>query len=363
MRRLRRAILQHFRRARVTAEDGELKAYRFRYESGVCGVKLENSLGWIEVLPYQGQMVWDAVFYGRSLKMKNSVRFPRFRKEFRDTYGCYVMHCGILRMGCPSPEDDHPHHGELPYVTYDKAWIETGTDSKGRYIAVSGEYEYNKAFGDHYAARPKARLREGSALIDIILEIENMSDAPMDLMYQCHINNAAEAGAKIYQTLPWDKEHMSARLSIPQYSEVNPAFLSLVDRVRKDVAVTRVIQEDDAYEPEIVLFLRDPVRDENGFVHYLYVHPNGSADYTTYDANILDKGVRWIVYHKGWQAMGMALPGTAEPEGYLAEKAKGNVRRLPGRETFVSEITAGALTKEQAEEKRKMICALVGGQD
>ena len=87
-------------REQLFLEDGELKAYLFRFESGVCGIKLENSLGYITVLPYQGQMVWDAVFRGRSLKMQNSCHFPRFRKEFRDTYGCYVMHCGILRMGC-----------------------------------------------------------------------------------------------------------------------------------------------------------------------------------------------------------------------------------------------------------------------
>ena len=71
-------------REQLFLEDGELKAYLFRFESGVCGIKLENSLGYITVLPYQGQMVWDAVFRGRSLKMQNSCHFPRFRKEFRN---------------------------------------------------------------------------------------------------------------------------------------------------------------------------------------------------------------------------------------------------------------------------------------
>ena len=182
-------------------DDGELKAYLFRYDSGVCGVKLENSRGYIVVLPYQGQMVWEAVFDGRSLKMKNDCRIPKFRKEFRDTYGCYVMHCGILRMGCPSEKDTHPHHGELPYVTYDEAAIVSGEDEKGRYLAVTGLYEYYKVFADHYAARPMTKLYAGSTLIDICLEVENKGSAPMDLMYQCHINNAAVTGAKIYQTI------------------------------------------------------------------------------------------------------------------------------------------------------------------
>lgn len=347
-------------REQLFLEDGELKAWLFRFESGVCGIKLENSLGYITVLPYQGQMVWDAVFRGRSLKMQNSCHFPRFRKEFRDTYGCYVMHCGILRMGCPSEQDTHPHHGELPYVTYDEAAIVSGTDEKGRYLAVTGLYEYNKAFGDHYAARPMTKLYAGSSLLDIILEVENLGSAPMDIMYQCHINNAVEEGAKIYQTLPWDADHMVARTSVPQYSEVNPKFLELLDRVEKDVKATRVITEDDLYDPEVVMFLRNPIRDEKGYVHYLYRHLDGTADYTTYKADVLTCGVRWIVHHKDWNAMGMALPGTAEPEGYLAEKEKGNVRKLPGGQVFRSVITAGSLTAEEAEEKQQLIEKIMG---
>jgi hypothetical protein len=109
------------------------------------------------------------------------------------------------------------------------------------------------------------------------------------------------------------------------------------------------------YDPEIVLFLRDPIKDKNGYVHYLYIHNDGSADYTTYDATVLNRGVRWIVYHKDWKSMGMVLPSTAEPEGFLAEKEKGNVRRLPGGEKFVSVVTAGYLNQEEAEIKKNMI--------
>lgn len=341
-------------------DDGELKAYLFRYDSGVCAVKLENEFGYIIVLPYQGQMVWDAVFHGRSLKMQNDCPIPKFRKEFRDTYGCYVMHCGILRMGCPSEKDIHPHHGELPYVTYDKASIVTGEDERGRYMAVTGEYEYYKVFDNHYAARPMTKIYEGSTLLDIILEIENKASAPMDLMYQCHINNAAEEGAKIYQTLPWNEEHMLARLSIPQYSEVDPKYLDLLDRIQKDVSVTRVIGPDDVYDPEVVMFLRNPIKDENGFVHYLYEHKDGTADYTTYDANVLTCAVRWMVHHADWDSMGMVLPGTAEPEGYLAEKAKGHVRQLAAKSTWVSRITAGYLTPEETAEKKALIKTIMG---
>ena len=70
--------------------------------------------------------------------------------------------------------------------------IEVSEDEKGRFLAVTGLYEYYKVFDNHYAARPMTKLYEGSTLLDIILEIENLGSAPMDLMYQCHINNATQ---------------------------------------------------------------------------------------------------------------------------------------------------------------------------
>ena len=114
------------------------------------------------------------------------------------------------------------------------------------------------------------------------------------------------------------------------------------------MSVTRVIGEGDVYDPEIVLFLRGVQGDENGKAHFLYMHKDGSADYTTYDAAVLNRGVRWMVNHKDWKSMGMVLPATAEPEGYLAEKEKGNVRILPGKETFRADVTVGCLAPEDA---------------
>ncbi|MEG0256801.1 MAG: DUF4432 family protein [Christensenella sp.] len=337
------------------ADAGELKASLMRYESGVCAVKLENSVGYITVLPFQGQMIWDAVFHGRSLKMKTSYEYPKKREVFRDTYGCYVMHCGALSMGCPSPQDDHPHHGELPYVTYDRAFIVSGEDEKGKFIGVTGEYEYNRAFGSHYIARPLAKLYENSSLIDVSMEIENMASHPMDLMYMCHVNNAPEAGAEIFQTLPWTSENMVVRVSIPQYNEPDPVFMDLLARVQEDVKVTKIINEGDVYDPEIVLFLRGAKMDEDGKAHFLYVHKDGSADYTTYDASVLNRGVRWMVNHDDWQSMGMVLPSTAEPEGYTAEKEKGNVRSLDGKKTFKAAVTVGYLAAAEAEKVKNKI--------
>ena len=59
--------------------------------------------------------------------------------------------------------------------------------------------------------------------------------------------------------------------------------------------------------------------------------------------------------------MGMVLPSTAEPEGYLAEKAKGNVRSLPPQGIFKSEITTGYMAPEQAEKMKETIEQIMEG--
>ena len=44
-------------RESLFVDDGSLKAYLYRFESGICAVKLQNSEGFITVLPFNGQMV------------------------------------------------------------------------------------------------------------------------------------------------------------------------------------------------------------------------------------------------------------------------------------------------------------------
>jgi len=147
----------------------------------------------------KGQQIWDAVFHGRSLTMKSIFPQPRNVSSFLDTYGCFMMHCGALRMGCPGPDDDHPLHGELPYADYNEASIVFGEDKKGQYIGITGVYEHKRAFGDAYHAIPLVKLYEGSTIIDVSITVENLSNYAMELMYMCHFNFAIAKNAKIFQ--------------------------------------------------------------------------------------------------------------------------------------------------------------------
>lgn len=49
----------------------------FKYASGIEALKITNSRGYVTLLPYYGQMIWDAEFDGHNLKMDNMFSQPK----------------------------------------------------------------------------------------------------------------------------------------------------------------------------------------------------------------------------------------------------------------------------------------------
>lgn len=336
-----------------------LKITLFMYESGIHGVKLANESGHIIVLPFKGQQVWNVFFGGRQLNMKTMYQEPKNTDHFLNTYGCFVMHCGPLRMGCPGPEDDHPLHGALPYADYDEAAVVVGEDEKGQYVGITGLYDYNRAFGDKYHARPLVKLYEGSSLVDISMTIENYSSYPMELMYMCHVNFRPVDYGRIVQSVDWAKENMELRTVIPEHVKVSQGFKDFLDRLEENPKLTEVIKSEDEYNPEIVFFIRSPKVDEHGWSHYMQVHPDGSADYVRYKPEELTHNTRWISRTKDQEGLGLALPTTCDPEGYTAEKKKGNIKEIPAKSAVSFSIVAGYLEKEEAKDMEMLIGKLV----
>lgn len=78
------------------------------------------------------------------------------------------------------------------------------------------------------------------------------------------------------------------------------------------------------------------------------VLPDGSADYIRHRPSQLPKVVRWISRTGDQDALGLALPATAEPEGLAAEQGKGNVVTLAPGARWVAEYEAGALSTAEA---------------
>ena len=212
---------------KVLLSNNDFTVFGFKYESGIEAIKICNKKGFIIVLPFYGQIIWDAEFGKHLLKMKNMFSEPKFGNSIVDTYGCFAFHSGLIRNGCPSPEDDHVLHGEMPCSIINNAWLIIDNNS----ITLTGEVEYVKGFGNHYSARPAVTLYSNSTLFDIQMSVTNLSSVDMPLQYMCHMNYCYEHGAVLTQNIP--DEAIVLRETIPAHVSPTEKWLEFNDKIKK----------------------------------------------------------------------------------------------------------------------------------
>lgn len=345
-------------RERVVAEAHGITASLFRYDSGIEGLRLTNRRGHLVILPYYGQMIWDAVFDGVDLTLANMFSMPRPAQEIVGTYGCFAFHSGLLRNGCPGPEDSHLLHGEMPCAPMDAAGLEIGADAEGPYVAVTGRREYVMGFGAHYVASPRVVLRPDSTLFDIVMQVENLSAAPMDLMYMCHVNFAFCEGARIVQPAPFLPQTTVVRTKVPAHVPRSPAYDGLLSALAEDPAVMEVLDEPHRYDPEQVFYIRGLKTDAAGRTALMMRRREGDAFHIAYNTTDFPKTVRWVLVNSDQKVAAFALPSTCEPEGYTAEKAKGSVQTLAGGAVREFTVRTGYLTDAEATVAEAAIKAL-----
>lgn len=298
----------------------------FRYPTGIEAIRVSNPRGEIVVLPYLGQIVWSARFDGVDLAMGSMFDMPRPAANIVDTYGCLAFHSGLLRNGCPGPEDDHALHGEFAVAAMDSAWLVL--DGEG--ISVHGSYRYVRGFGDHYVATPSVTLRQGATLFDIGMEVANHGGKPMDLMYMCHVNFAFVADGIIAQAADFTPQTMAVRTAIPAHVPSNPAYEALLGRLAADPSPSRVLR-DLALDPELVFYVSGLGVGPDGRTKLMLRRPEGDGFAIAYDPRDFPQTVRWLMHDHGHQVAAFALPSTCHPEGQAAEQRKGHVRSLaPG---------------------------------
>ncbi len=349
----------HFGEARKPiASLGELRVEAFRYPSGVAALGVTNGVGSLILLPFQGQQIWDAEFHGRRLTMLSAFDEPQPTRDYLRTYGAFFIHCGGTSMGNPGPDDDHPLHGELPNLPFQSAQLVFGRDERGPFVEITGECEYVMGFGAHYLARPSVRLHAGETLFDIVMDLENLSSAPMELMYMCHVNFAYAEGARIVQPAPFTPQHVQVRTAVPGHVTPNDDYLSLIRELAADPSAMETLDQPGRYDPEQVFYVRGLPADAHGDTHMMMRLPEGGAFGISYPVAAFPKTVRWILVNGDAQVAAFALPSTCEPEGYLAEKAKNNIRMLASGERAVFPVRLGYLDAAAAGEFETRIHAL-----
>jgi hypothetical protein len=346
-------------RERPLVEHGLLAAGAFRYDSGVSALRVSNDLGQLVLLPFQGQQIWSAQFGGRDLTMRSMFSQPRPTQAYLETYGAFLVHCGATAMGVPTAEDSHPLHGELPNAPYDRAWLAAGEDARGPYLAMSGEYEHIVAFNHHYVARPEVRLYAGGTRFPISITIHNLKRSPMELMYLAHVNFRPVDGGRLVYAAHCTAEHVRVRQSIPSHVHPPAGYAEFLSELSEHPERHNVLAPGMAFDPEVVFFI-DYLADVGGWAHSMQVHPDGSADYIAHRPDQLNHGVRWISRTADQDCLGIILPATAEPEGYHAEKAKGNIRTLGAGDSVRFDMEAGYLTPAEVPGYEAKVARVLG---
>ena len=339
-------------------ESNDFFVEAWRYPSGIEALTIGNSRGYLTVLPYMGQMVWDAVFDGHDLTMKNMFRQPLPASTIVETYGCYLYHSGLLRNGCPGEKDDHPLHGEMPCAPMDSASLVFGVDEEGAYLRLEGEYEYVMGFGDHYLASPSIELRPGTGLFDVCMEVSNLGGEDMELMYMCHMNQVFEKGAELIQPMPYTPDNVVTRTSVPSHVKPTPEWLQFLDEVAQSPDKMACFSDEEKYNPEFVFFLRNMAVDQHNDTHFLMKFVDGSGCYCRYSPLEFDHAVRWVLSNADQKVAAFALPATCEPEGYTAEKEKGNIKILQSGQKRIFHVRTGFLSQEECTTAEKTIRSL-----
>ena len=339
---------------KTLAEFNSLSASTFLFSTGVAGLRLVNEVGQIVVLPFQGQQIWDAQFYGRTLTMKSMFEQPYPTTDYLNTYGGFAIHCGATAMGVPTAEDSHPLHGELPNAPYQTAQLLIGEDERGPYLGVTGTYQYTVAFNHNYIARPLVKLYANSSQMPLSMTVKNLKRSEMELMYLAHVNFRPVDNGRLVYSAPCTPEHVRVRSSIPSHIRPPEGYREFLGELEANPEQHNLLKLDLAFDPEVVFFV-DYLTDDAGWAHSMQVHPDGSADFISHRPSELDHGVRWISRTVDQDCLGIILPATAEPEGYTAEKAKGNIKVLPPGGEFHCDMEVGALSPVEARQLAEKI--------
>lgn len=303
----------------LIAQSDEFEIHSFVYHSGVHALEIKNTKGRLIVLPFMGQMIWDAEFLGVDLCMKNMFSEPKFATSVVATYGCFAFHAGLLRMGCPSPQDDHVLHGEMPCATMDHAWLEIDDDK----VTIKGSYEYVMGFGDHYLAMPSVVLQKDASVFDINMTVKNLATVKMPLQYMCHINATYIENAVMSQNIP--DAALTLRESVPAHVQPTEQWLAYNEQLKISAPISQ-LNSPEMHDPEIVYFMDDIAQYADRAVFKMNIGDKSLV--TEFNTNEFNHATRWLLCNGDQQVAAFALPATCRPEGFLAAQNKGTLAYL-----------------------------------
>lgn len=329
----------------------------FRYRSGVAALRLRNRRGEIVVLPYRGQQIWRASFDGRELTMRSMFEEPAASLVYLESYGAFLIHCGLTAIGAPAEGDDHPLHGELPTASFRDAHLVI--DEARQTVTLGGTFRHTVAFSTDYEMHSELTLQADTALIDAHLHVRNRKRTPMPLMYLAHINFRPVDDGELAYTAPYTAEAVRVRRTIPGHITPGPGYGEFIAQLAEDPELHHRLAPGLAFDPEVV-FTIDAVADAEGWAHAVQRHPDGTADYVGHRPEQAPVLNRWICRTPDQDAIGFSFPSTSMSGGRALETREGRYVRLEGGESWRCDMRFGLLTAEEAEGAAQHIDAVMG---
>lgn len=317
----------------------------FRYSSGVEALRVRTERAELIVLPFKGQQIWRAIFDGRDVTMKSMFDEPRDTEVYLQTYGAFLIHCGISAMGVPAADDNHPLHGEMPNARMQTSHIEI--DEAQQSIDIVSSYQHSVSFTTNYRATPRIRLKAGETKIDVRLTVDNLRPMPIELMYLAHANFKPVDHGELIYAASYNAQSVRVRRSIPSHISPEQDYVDFIETLAGDPTQHHKLAPEIAFNPEVV-FQIDALSDQDGLFHAMQRHPDGQADFIAYRPDTAPVTMRWICRMGDQEGLGIAFPATAGVEGYNIEKSKGLVHQIEGGGSWVIDMTMGTLDANEA---------------
>lgn len=340
---------------KVIYKSEDFTATVFKYSTGVDAVKIENSKGHLTVLPFMGQMIWDMEFLGHNCVMKSMFDEPEMCEAvYGESYGCFLMHCGVTFVGQHGPLNPGPFHAELPIAKYQTCFINIGEDEKGKYISIGGLFNFRRAYRFNYDFTPEYRLYADASTIEIIVNIKNNKAMPLEYYYLCHINYGPVEGSRVLCTAkkqPKTDEEFSKICGKKSTDEGYEFIRKLIE----DPSEVDIVDDNIRHCHREVSYTYESYAADDGFAHTLQIMPDGCSCYVKHDPVALPVSVRWMGYTGDEKSLGMVLPSTTYHASYNIAKELGHDKYLAQGEDVTYRITTGILTPEETKTIEKKI--------
>ncbi len=293
----------------------------FRYTSGVEALQITMGRGVITWLPFLGGEIWDWSVDGVSQKFSGFVQEPSYGKDFFHNYGAFLIHCGVLSMGNPTKEDNHPHHGELHSCQPRACSLAYDPDEADYPLSLTCTFTYHTPFEASYTFTPTIRVKHDGTSMIVDSVLKNTAQTPLHYQYLAHINFAyPRSGRLAYSISPFTTETVQI---------LQEDFLQNGHELEEILNV----HERDIYDPELVAIMDHDRTAPSTYADGRYVLntltvDSGSVSWVLSDTHPLDHTVAWLTRTADRSACGFSLPATGGPTGRVNETRMGTIKNL-----------------------------------